>query len=184
MTRRTDTRTRLSAAVYDSGAVLDRSGTYRYTLWRCWDASGPRAGFILLNPSAADATRDDPTLRRCMAFAHAWGFGGVQVVNLFAFRTPNPDHLRTAADPIGPENDRYVLEASRRCALLVAGWGMCATADQRAKDVLSLLAEQEIYCLGYTKSGSPRHPLYMRGNVCPLPFRPLIAPRDSAPGHS
>ncbi len=95
------------------GAAFDSTGTYRYALWREWDASAPRLGFVLLNPSTADAENDDPTLRRCMGFARAWGYGSLQIVNLFAYRATVPDALRWVADAVGPENDRHICETIR-----------------------------------------------------------------------
>src|SRR4028119_2392792 len=90
------------------GAIFDPTRTYRYALWRTWDAARPPVAFVLLNPSTADARRDDPTIRRCANFARTWGFGGLEVVNLFAFRATHPTDLKCAADPVGPQNDVHL----------------------------------------------------------------------------
>ena len=134
-------------------------GEYRYTLWRTWDESQPRVLFVLLNPSTADAYQDDNTLRKCIGFAQNWSYGSLEVVNLFAFRTKHPTHLRAVADPIGLLNDLYIRKAVARSTLIVCGWGIHGSLYYRDKAVLQLFAEREVYCLGTTKEGFPRHPL-------------------------
>jgi len=101
----------------DSGAIIE--GAYRYLLWRTWDASLPRALWILLNPSMADERKDDPTLRRCTRFSASWRFGGLEIVNLFALRTPYPRDLYQAADPVGPANDRHIVAAAKRATDII-----------------------------------------------------------------
>jgi hypothetical protein len=162
---RSDRATRLA-----SGAVLDPTGAYRYRLWRRW-AAGPSVLFVLLNPSTADAERDDPTVRRCMAFARRWGFGAVEIVNLFALRTAVPRRLRAAPDPVGPDNDRHIALTARRADLIVAGWGAAGAYLGRSTAVAGLLRRQApLYCLGRTACGQPRHPLYVRGDARPSPW--------------
>src|SRR4051812_37498054 len=100
----------------DSGAITE--GAYRYLLWRTWDASRPCALWILLNPSLADAQTDDHTLRRCKAFSASWQFGGLEVVNLFAFRTPYPRDLHRATDPVGEDNDNHIAAAIKRATCI------------------------------------------------------------------
>ena len=107
-----------------SGADFSDCGRYRYKLWRLWDDTRPEVMFIMLNPSTADATADDPTIRRCIGFARAWGYGGVRVGNLFAWRTPYPQALRSALDPIGRHNDSALCELAEGAALVVAAWGV------------------------------------------------------------
>jgi hypothetical protein len=94
-----------------SGATFDPTGAYRYALWRVWDGNRPPLVFVMLNPSIADAERDDPTIRRCLGFACAWGYGALTVVNLFALRATCPHTLRRAADPVGPDNDEHLRAA-------------------------------------------------------------------------
>ena len=108
----------------DNGAELSDCGLYRYLLTRTWDAQCERVVFIGLNPSTADATEDDPTIRRIIGFARSWGYGGVDMLNLFAFRATDPSDLKAAVDPVGPKNDRYLAEYTSRSHATVAAWGV------------------------------------------------------------
>ena len=119
----------------------------------------------MLNPNTADAVRDDPTIRRCVAFARRWGYGGVDVVNLFAYRTPHPRELARAEDPVGPRNDRYLRRALRTAELVVCAWGATRVAARRAHAVAGILDGAPLHCLGRTRSGAPRHPLYLRADT-------------------
>ena len=145
-----------------SDAVLSTCERYRYQLTRQWDAQLSTVVFVMLNPSTADASSNDPTIRRCISFARSWGFGGLKVVNLFAWRATKPAELKTVADPVGPDNDRYLLEAFAQAPATVVAWGANAPAA-RVQEVGSLLraAAIEIQCLGATQAGHPRHPLYV-----------------------
>jgi hypothetical protein len=160
---------------WHSGAVFDLSGKYRYTLWRVWRTDAPRATFIMLNPSTADAYKNDSTITRCIAFASTWNFGSLEVVNLFAYRATHPRELFNADDPIGPENDSYLLRAIARSSCIVAAWGTKGTLLGRDLQVLQLLGCCHASCLGLTKEGHPRHPLYLKGNtsLMALPFLKL-----------
>jgi hypothetical protein len=154
------------------GATIDATGCYRYSLWREWDANGPRVAFVLLNPSTADAQRDDPTVRRCIGLARVWGCGSLEVVNLFAYRATNPRVLREVADPVGPENDRYLLAAAHRAQKIVPAWGARGGLHGRDRVVLALLGGGgELVCLGTTRCGRPRHPLYVSSATVPIPYR-------------
>lgn len=153
-----------------AGAVFDPSGCYRYRLWRVWDPTHPRVTFILLNPSTADADRDDPTLRRCVGFARAWGYGGLEVVNVFAWRATDPAALRRCPDPVGPDNDAAVLAAVQGVALVVAAWGNGGCHQGRAAAVLRLLDGLPLTCLGLTRAAQPRHPLYTPAATLPRPL--------------
>lgn len=148
-------------------ALLSDCGTYRYWLTRTWDATQPLLCWILLNPSTADALVDDPTIRRCLGYAQQWGYGSIRVVNLFAFRATHPHTLHTAADPIGPANDATLQDAAGMAGLIIAGWGVHGQWGQRDSQVLRLLAAHDLYCLGKTGDGSPRHPLYLRSDMLP-----------------
>ncbi len=152
------------------GAVFDPDGAYRYRLWRTWDTALPAAAFILLNPSTADASHDDPTLRRCLGFARAWGYGGVEIVNLFAWRATDPAALRCCRDPIGPANDAAILAAVAGAPLVVAAWGNGGRRHDRAAAVLSLLDGVPLVCLGLTGADQPRHPLYVPGATTYEPY--------------
>ena len=114
----------------------------------------------MLNPSIADANIEDPTIRRCMGFAEKWGYGGITVGNIFAYRATNPKDMLAADDPIGPENNLYLESLSLEAALTACAWGNHGIYLDRAQDVIKLLTKP--YCLGLTKSGQPKHPLYLR----------------------
>jgi hypothetical protein len=145
-----------------SGAIIE--GVYRYSLWRTTDAGKAtrRVLFIMLNPSTADASQDDPTLRRCLGFARTWRYGSLEVCNLFALRSPSPRSLLAAGDPTGPRNDEFLRAAVARADTVVAAWGAHHVAQQRALEVLAMLPSgRDVSCLGTTKGGYPRHPLYV-----------------------
>ncbi len=156
-----------------SGAIFDPTNTYRYTLWRSWSPDHPCLTFIMLNPSTADALKNDSTIARCLAFAHRWDFGMLEVVNLFAYKTANPSDLLKVSNPIGEENDHFLLQAIARAFCIVAAWGTKGILLNRDKHVLRLLAyHQTLYCLGFTRGGHPRHPLYVKGNAGLVPWIP------------
>lgn len=149
-------------------AVFSDCRRYRYLLTRCWDTQRPQVLFVGLNPSTADATRDDPTLRRCVGFARRWGYGGVVLVNLFALRTPSPTVLFAHPEPIGPENDAWLLRARDSVEFVIFAWGACGDRMGRASCVKDWF--ENPYCLGLTKTGEPRHPLYLPADTQPIPF--------------
>jgi hypothetical protein len=151
-------------------AVFDSSGRYRYTLLREWQSDGPRVAFVMLNPSLADEARDDATIRRCMGFARLWGFASLEAVNLFAYRTMKPANLRRVNGPIGTENDGYIASAVRRADQIVIAWGNHGAIQDRASEVLNLLADESLFCFGMTKARSPRHPLYLPNDTPLVPF--------------
>jgi hypothetical protein len=146
-------------------AVISPCGRYRYALTRRW-GRGSAVTWVMLNPSTADAERDDPTLRRVTAFSRAWGFSALSVVNLYAYRATDPRDLFTAADPVGPDNDAHVLRATAESTRTVAAWGAHARPD-RIASVLTLLGIRGLTALALTASGQPRHPLYLRADLTP-----------------
>jgi len=161
--RRTDTHS-VPAGPAGHGAVI--KGAYRYLLWRTLSASASGTIlFVMLNPSRADAAIDDPTLRRCMAFGRSWGFGRLEVCNLFALRTHDPRRLEIARDPIGLLNDQHLASAVQRATTVVAAWGARGLYRHRAGAVDAVFADRAIWCLGTTKGKEPRHPLYVRGDT-------------------
>ena len=152
-----------------NGANFSDDGMYRYLLWRTWHESRPHVLWVLLNPSTADAVTPDRTVNACTAFSKAWQHGGLEIVNLFAYRTPNPKALCSAQDPIGCENDRYIREAAKRATRIVVGWGNKGVNKERDQDVCRLLLEstsQPLCCLGTNLNGTPRHPLYVPRTTC------------------
>ncbi len=162
-----------------SGCILSPCGRYRYRLWRRWDSGFyARRGlltFIMLNPSTADHTEDDPTIRRCIGFAKREGFDGLVVVNLFALRAPDPKELRVAEDPIGAHNAAFIRDSVRTANKVVGAWGSNAAAIERAEIVaagIQRLRPGRLFCLGTTKAGAPRHPLYVKADTPLQPFTP------------
>ena len=155
-------------------ATFDPSRTYRYRLSRAWDPAGPVVAFVMLNPSTADAASLDPTVRRCIGFARAWGFGTLEVVNLFAFRATAPADLVRAPEPVGVGNDRAIVDAVRRADRVVVAWGTRGTHLGRGGAVSALLGSCRVrpVALGTTRDGHPRHPLYVRGDTASEPWLP------------
>jgi hypothetical protein len=155
-------------------AVLSEDGVYRYSLVRAWPGDGwTSVLFVLLNPSTADAHQDDPTIRRLLGFARTWGMNAIEVVNLFALRATDPAALARHPDPVGPLDDEYILAALERAAAVVCGWGAhpdLRGRDRHVHDLLWARAKVPITCLGTTKDGHPRHPLYLRNDAVPVPY--------------
>jgi hypothetical protein len=149
----------------ESKAIFSPDKVYRYSLTRVWDRNRPRICFVMLNPSAADETQDDPTIRRCIRFSDSWGHGSIVVVNLFAYRTHDPRILKSASDPVGEDNDAHVSNAILSADKTIVAWGVHAHANEQVRSVLSRV--ETPYCLGVTKSGAPKHPLYVAGSTKP-----------------
>ncbi|MDR0990356.1 MAG: DUF1643 domain-containing protein [Propionibacteriaceae bacterium] len=149
------------------GAVLSDDGLYRYRLTRQWDDQGRLGVFVMLNPSTADAERDDPTIRRCIGFCKSWGLGSLEVVNLYAYRATKPNELLRVSDPVGPENDWYLIDALSRADVAIAAWGNHGKRE-RVTQVIALPGADRLECLGTTKAGTPRHPLYVRKEQQPV----------------
>lgn len=157
-------------------ASADVRGDYRYTLTRTWNSSAEPLVFILLNPSTADASQDDPTIRRCIGFAKRWGFGGIVVVNLYAYRATKPRDMLAADDPVGPDNDRIITEIVNG-KTVVAAWGTNARRERVAEVLALIQGTARLLALEITKFGHPRHPLYVHGEAQPVPWpAPLFAP--------
>ncbi|VBB05589.1 Hypothetical protein LUCI_0799 [Lucifera butyrica] len=155
----------------DNGACIDDSRKYRYRLWRDFDTGSGIVTFIMLNPSTADATYNDPTITRCIGFAKAWGYGRLEVVNLFAYRSTDPSVLLKANNPVGDENDRHIIEAVEKSNMVVAAWGEKGKILKRNKKVEALLKNLSvIYALEITKKGFPKHPLFVKEDVIPIEF--------------
>lgn len=146
-----------------SCAVIDDSGKYRYTLERYWGSNSSRiVNFVLLNPSKADATKDDPTVKACMEFAHKWKFDGLVITNLFAFRETSPHKMKSCLRPLGDKNDRYIKEVAKKASTVVVAWGNHGKHCGRDQEVLALLSGIKLHCLKVTKLGQPGHPLYVK----------------------
>jgi hypothetical protein len=163
-------------------ADLSDDGLYRYRLTRRWGGQNdPCICWIMLNPSTADAVVDDPTIRRCISFSEAWGFGSLIVVNLFAFRSTDPDLLPSVEDPIGPRNDHAIRLAALEANRCIAAWGTKGGHRHRNADVIRLVTDdcmEDMHALTITKDGHPKHPLYVKGDTVPTLYRPA-APSPS-----
>lgn len=149
-------------------AQFSRCRNYRYALWRRWDDSRPFVMIVGLNPSR---TEDNPTITRCTNFARSWGFGGVCVTNLFAYRAAVPSEMIAAADPVGEENDAWLARLSRDAGLIVAAWGNDGSFLNRSGYVKSLFSG--LHCIKMNKSGEPAHPLYLKAELMPVPMEAL-----------
>lgn len=137
---------------------------YRYSLTRGPADAREQVVFVMLNPSVADQTRDDPTIRRAIGFAHRLGFERLSVVNLFALRTTDPRGLYRARDPVGPDNDAAIRAAVADATLVIAAWGNHGALRGRAEHVLAMLPR--VHHFGLTAHGQPRHPLYVPYSTC------------------
>lgn len=153
-------------------ALLGGDGDrYRYWLTRIWNPSLPLALFAMLNASTGDARKDDPTLRKDQTYARLWGYGGIAVVNLHAYRTPSPKELLSYnGDSVGPLNDYWIRYWAAQSEIVICGWGANGSYRNRGEVVLALLraAHPRVRCLRMTKSGFPEHPLYLPFNLVPM----------------
>ncbi|MEH6495235.1 MAG: DUF1643 domain-containing protein [Pseudomonas marincola] len=158
----------------ESDAVFSDCGQYRYRLWRKW-SEGPSIAFLMLNPSTADATKNDPTVERCHRRAVEMGFGALEVINIFAYRATDPKDLKKASEPNGPLNDKTLIETAKSCNMIVCAWGSHGTHLNRDKQVRLLLKDAHIktHMLALTKYDQPRHPLYISYTQKPVPWSAL-----------
>jgi len=154
-------------------AKISCCGKYRYLLARVWNINLPKACIIMLNPSTANAEVDDATIRALVRLLDALGFGGFEVVNLFALRSTDPSALMAADDPVGLLNDRYIDEAISRCDAVVCAWGAnkFVVQSKRGIEVLKILVPfLTPQCFGTTKAGAPKHPLYLKTGTSLEPY--------------
>lgn len=153
----------MTLALVETSATFSPCGAYRYDLVRRW-GPGPSVCWVMLNPSTATETTNDPTVRRCIDFSKRWGAGGLVVVNLYALRSTNPRSLRCGLEPNTPENYRAIRRHIAAAAFTVAAWGATwATLglDRYHVEKWAGASGRELWCLGKTKDGHPRHPLYV-----------------------
>lgn len=148
-------------------ARISDCGRYRYLLRRTWDHGKPRTLIVMLNPSTADAEIDDATIRSCIRLSKGLGYGSFEVVNLFAFRATDPAELQRADDPVGPQNDDVIEAAIGRCDIAICAWGAHPMSGNRSGSVRALIRSYRpaVFCLGTTKSGAPKHPLYIKSGT-------------------
>lgn len=149
-------------------ANLSACRKFRFALWRIWDASKPYAMFVGLNPSTADEVEGDPTTMRCINYAKSWGYGGLVMANLFAWRATEPKIMLACKDPVGAGNDEWLKKLSKSAGVVVAAWGNGGHYLGRSKQVIELLPD--LYCLKINLSGEPAHPLYLKADLRPIPL--------------
>ena len=161
-------------AFTEGGAAFNEDRTHRFRLWRAWAPEKPRLAWLMMNPSTADETSLDPTVRRCVGFAHEWGFGGIEVFNVATLRTPSPSVLvmthNLGIDVFEREaRDAAIREVLPTIGRVVVAWGSCSLVCAEAPSVARVFAlgGVEVVALGRTKEGHPRHPLYVRGDTLP-----------------
>lgn len=154
----------------ESTATFSPCREFRYTLSRRW-SSGHTIAFIGLNPSTADEHKLDATVTRCVGRAEALGFGRLVMLNLFAFRSTDPKalkaRLKSGLEIVGPGNDDAIREEARAAKAVVCAWGNHGSVAGRDREVLRLLGGIRLLCLGKSKTGQPKHPLYIP-NSCEL----------------
>lgn len=179
------------AVVIGRKTIFSADRIHRYTLWREWAVptaslfytADPHltyypgqhnqfAMFIGLNPSTADETKDDPTIRKCIGFAQRWGFGALCMCNIFAFRATDPKDMRKATDPIGDDNWRHVTKCALEAGMIVAAWGVNGAYKNQGECVLMWLREcgLGVKCLRVTNGGFPEHPLYVPYDTLPVEY--------------
>lgn len=155
-------------------AMLSDCGKYRYSLSRIWDNKGPLLAWVCLNPSIADAERDDPTLKQMMHFSQAWGYGGLYVTNLFAYRTTYPKDLTKLSREVavGPLNNEHIGHVLAMTQAVIGGWGASGTRWGRDKEVLSLIKASGRTLLAFETSDArfPLHPLYKKHTLTAKPW--------------
>lgn len=157
-----------------SVAVYSDCEAYRYLLTRVWNPAGPKALFVMLNPSTATEVQNDPTVERCERRARALGFGAFRVTNIFAYRATDPKVMRAAADPVGPANDDAIRSSVEDWApdRVICAWGTHGSHLDRGAAVVRLLRAtgQPLWHLGLTAAGQPKHPLYIGYDRQPEPW--------------
>ena len=159
----------ITPKVYKSGAILSKNRHYRYALWRIWDERKPWVLFIGLNPSTADESHDDNTLKKCIHYASQWGYGGVYMANLFAVRATKPSVMKQHRSLIGSANDDHLDDLYNRAGIVVAAWGNDGVYQNRSAAIKDKYSS--LYCMKVNKSGEPGHPLYLTNDASCFPFR-------------
>lgn len=157
-------------------AIFSADRRHRYTLMREWEGGQGTVNFVMLNPSTADETKNDATIRRCIGYAKKWGYARLVVTNIFAFRSTDPKCLYP--DPwsaIGDQDDAYIISEAGKAQRVVCAWGSHGSLIERGKVVRLLLtgAGTPLHCLGMTANGQPKHPLRLHSNLEPVELERL-----------
>lgn len=152
----------------NNGAEFSDCRRYRYALWRIWDEAKAPAMFIGLNPSTANEGTNDPTIRRVIHFAKAWGHGGVYMLNCFPFVSTNPNDLRTEGNQA--LNDHWLYKCAAKSSRIVFAWGAFSVVRELGRDVELKGMFPRAQALVINADGTPRHPLYVKGDMVPVTF--------------
>lgn len=153
-------------------AWISSCGRYRHALGRHWERPLGFVLFVGLNPSTADGDKDDPTIRRCVRFARDWGYGGIEMCNLFDWRATDPKNLPRKPFAVSEKNDPTLACRAVQAKVVVAAWGNVPWAATRIEEVYRrcFTEEQRWHCLKLTKGGFPWHPLYVAAATTPVIF--------------
>jgi hypothetical protein len=168
----------LAIETSDCGAEFSECRRWRYALWRYWGDRDNLVAFVGLNPSTADESRNDPTVTRCINYAKAWGFGGMYMLNAFAWRDTDPRGMKMQPDPVGPGNDAALRMYGQRARLVVGAWGNHGTHLGRAAAIPGVIG-RPIHCLTVTSTGQPGHPLYLKSSLVPQLWTPPMDESDA-----
>lgn len=141
---------------------------YRYTLWREWEPNKPFCMFIGLNPSVADEKINDNTVRRCINYSKQWGYGSLCMTNIFAWRETKAELMLLEKEPIGEENDKFLLQCAEKAGIIIAAWGNHGKHLNRGDKIKQMIPN--LYCLKITNEGNPWHPLYLRADLKPIKY--------------
>ncbi len=152
------------------GATFSEDGKHRFQLWRIWDDKLPKVLFIMLNPSTADAEMDDPTIRRCIGFAKSWGYGGFYVGNLFTYRSKTPNDLFMAETIIHWGNKSHIKTMHDKCKIVVCAWGNSKIVDKLCPPHKPLEGFTNCHYIELSNDGTPKHPLYLKGDLMPQKY--------------
>lgn len=153
-----------------SKARFSKNKCHRYFLERCWNKKKPALMIIGLNPSTADAINNDPTVARCINFGKTWGYGRIYMMNIFAYRATNPIIMKAAKNPIGKENDKWLVRVAARSDMILAAWGNHGFYLDRDIQIITLLKKYKLFCLDKNVTGCPKHPLYCKQSLKPKPY--------------
>ena len=154
--------------IIKKSAIFSPCETYRYSLTRIWNHKKKPILFIGLNPSTADENNDDPTIRKCMHYVYQWGFGGLIMVNLFAFRATLPNDLKKSKFPVGKNNNQFIINAAQKSEMTIVAWGNDGQLYGRDNEVLELISNP--MCINTNKTGQPAHPLYQKNDATPKSY--------------
>lgn len=160
----------------DKSAIISKCGNYRYLLRRIWGEGDKMISFVMLNPSTADSFEDDPTIRRCIGFAQKWGFSGMYILNLFAYRSTDPKELLKVDDPIGESNQMYLSDYTSISEMIVLAWGNYSIVEKLKSKFPEYSPyvrnkKPELHCLGQNIKGDPKHPLYLKKDLKPINYK-------------